>query len=424
MSCEIEIKRYQKLFELKKLYKNLCYEYFGWKDVPKSSFGRWLIELVSYHNLDPILPSSKEKIEFNPIYNEICEDFPVKISPPYVFIKNIEELVNYISKYIIGLDNILTKIEKEFENDKHYNKCNLIYKKISTLFDKNEDFKTAYSAFNDLKDECSKNLIKLLEPSVTQLCTQLYSKSFEYAIEISKMKPNKNENVSIKRVNHDMVVTYKNQSFKIPNSLYAKLKHADPKSIWIMYKRYTSLLIDERSTTLQAAVPHRLMNYMNEKFGVDFECFASPINRHFNHFCSAFKDTDRVFGSEGSFFDYYPKKGSFEANPPFSEYVMSKMVEHMEFLLDESKGPMSFIVFVPDWKDSVALKKLNASKFNCKDFLAKADEHAYRENTQTKEFKAVHDTHIFFLQNEEGNKMWKPTPKKIEDLLLSFSSVK
>lgn len=34
-------------------------------------------------------------------------------------------------------------------------------------------------------------------------------------------------------------------------------------------------------------------------------------------YCSAFWDTDRWFGSCGSFLDFHPTSGSFEVNPPF-----------------------------------------------------------------------------------------------------------
>ena len=47
------------------------------------------------------------------------------------------------------------------------------------------------------------------------------------------------------------------------------------------------------------------------------ECFASPLNCYCPRFCSAFPDTDSVFGSVGSFFDFEFVEGSFEANPPF-----------------------------------------------------------------------------------------------------------
>ena len=68
------------------------------------------------------------------------------------------------------------------------------------------------------------------------------------------------------------------------------------------------------------------------------ECFASPLNCYYPSFCSLFPDTDRFFGSYGSFFSFRPKHGSFEANPPFVPEVMLAAVRHAEALLTASEA--------------------------------------------------------------------------------------
>ena len=60
---------------------------------------------------------------------------------------------------------------------------------------------------------------------------------------------------------------------------------------------------------------------LNREAGAEAECFASPLNAYFANFCSAFVDTDRWFGSRGSFFDFAPREGSYECNPPFVDEV-------------------------------------------------------------------------------------------------------
>ena len=46
---------------------------------------------------------------------------------------------------------------------------------------------------------------------------------------------------------------------------------------------------------------------------VSAECFASPLNWQTQLYCSAFKDTDAWFGSQGSFFNFLPTEdGSYE----------------------------------------------------------------------------------------------------------------
>ena len=64
------------------------------------------------------------------------------------------------------------------------------------------------------------------------------------------------------------------------------------------------------------------------------------------------------------FLNFYPTSGSFEANPPFSDELMAAMVDHMESLLGETSEPLSFIVFIPDWRDppTEALIRLESSR--------------------------------------------------------------
>lgn len=50
---------------------------------------------------------------------------------------------------------------------------------------------------------------------------------------------------------------------------------------------------------LQGALPVPVFEALNKKFGVTFECFASPLNCYFKQFCSAFPDIDGFFGSRG-----------------------------------------------------------------------------------------------------------------------------
>jgi hypothetical protein len=61
---------------------------------------------------------------------------------------------------------------------------------------------------------------------------------------------------------------------------------------------------------------------------------------------------------------FYPVSGSFEANPPFSEELMEAMVNHFEALLSSTDSPLSFIVFIPDWRDppTPALVRMEKSK--------------------------------------------------------------
>ena len=56
------------------------------------------------------------------------------------------------------------------------------------------------------------------------------------------------------------------------------------------------------------------------------------------------------------------------------------MVDHLENVLSESVDPLSFIVFIPEWRDPSpeALTRLENSRFKQKQILIPKNEHEYR----------------------------------------------
>src|SRR5207253_2047205 len=125
-------------------------------------------------------------------------------------------------------------------------------------------------------------------------------------------------------------------------------------------------------------------------------------------------------GSIGNFFDYFPKTGSFECNPPFSETLMDNMVTHIENLLQSSDQPLNFIIILPDWKDASANIRLSKSKYLREQAIAEARKHEYRDINQEMHFQAIHDSIIFILQNDAGFKLWKPNKNKLNGLIENF----
>jgi hypothetical protein len=129
-------------------------------------------------------------------------------------------------------------------------------------------------------------------------------------------------------------------------------------------------------------------------------------------YCSAFKDCDYWFGSEGSFFDFYPDKGgSFEVNPPFM--IHSTGVEdHLLRIFNSpacQKLALSFVLVYPSphfW-DSDVKKHAVYSKFQVKEVMLGSGEHWYykgdqHEQTRADPVPATHQTTVRILQNERG----------------------
>jgi hypothetical protein len=117
---------------------------------------------------------------------------------------------------------------------------------------------------------------------------------------------------------------------------------------------------------IQGAVPHYVFDALDGELAVRSECFASPLNCHFPSFCSAFPDTDAPFGSRGSFFEFAPLSGCFEANPPFVNATMLAMAKRLSTLLtaaEEAGGALLFFVIVPSWTDAYFFSLLADSRF-------------------------------------------------------------
>ena len=82
--------------------------------------------------------------------------------------------------------------------------------------------------------------------------------------------------------------------------------------------------------------------------------------------------------------EFRPHCGSFEANPPFCEELMDATIVHFEKLLEDTLEPLSFIVFLPEWREPPppALLKLEASRWKRRQLVVPALEHEYRHGFQ------------------------------------------
>jgi Phosphorylated CTD interacting factor 1 WW domain len=114
-------------------------------------------------------------------------------------------------------------------------------------------------------------------------------------------------------------------------------------ALYNLLARYNALL----GHGMQCALPEDVFQVLHKWVQTNFECFASPLNCRYSSYCSAFPDTDTVFGSKGSFFDFYPSRGSYEVNPPFIESVMTAAVQHAHSLLEKSSDALSFVFIMP-----------------------------------------------------------------------------
>jgi len=205
--------------------------------------------------------------------------------------------------------------------------------------------------------------------------------------------------------------------------------------VWRLLARYTAI----GGAGFQAAVGDDGFTVLADKLDVNFEAFASPLNCRFETgFCSAFPDTDAPFGSKGSFLNFWPTTGHFEANPPFVPEIMSEMVVHIDELLEksqqkgpfksggvESEAPLSFVVLVPKWEKVKAWEQLCGSKWLVRKLTIDAAKHGFFDGSQHESSSVYRpssfDSGIFFLQNEAGKAKWPATDEVIEEFCAAMA---
>uniref|UniRef100_A0A8C7C9C4 mRNA (2'-O-methyladenosine-N(6)-)-methyltransferase n=1 Tax=Oncorhynchus kisutch TaxID=8019 RepID=A0A8C7C9C4_ONCKI len=467
---EMELQRAQLTTKLRQHYHELCYQREG-IEPPRESFNRWLLERkVLDKGPDPLLPSECDPIISPSMFREVMNDIPIRLSR----IKYKEEARKLLFKYAEAAKKMIdsrnaTPDSRKVVKWNAEDTMNWLRRDHSAS---KEDY---MERLEHLRKQCGPHVAAVAKDSVEGICTKIYHISAEYVRRIHQAHQTllKDCNVSDPEAadvqdrlvycypirlalpspaqprvelhfeNDIACLRYKGEMVKVNRSYFTKLELLyryssidDPRfekflsRVWCLIKRYLVMFgagVNE-GTGLQGALPVPVFEALNKQFGVTFECFASPLNSYFKQFCSAFPDTDGFFGSRGPFLNFSPASGSFEANPPFSEELMDAMVTHFEKLLEKSSEPLSFIIFVPEWRDPLtpALHRMETSAFRRHQMSVPAFEHEYRSGSQhicKKEemyYKAVHGTVVIFLQNAAGFAKWEPTPERIQELLAAY----
>lgn len=479
-----EKSRFQELLELRAHYETLLNTNLGWTRSPKESFNRWLFERSARPSVagasstvDPLLLGIKTP-EISPVMKrEIMEDLPVKISPPIKFISDIKTARQHLSIFISSSLSLLSRLKAnplsapELWSDEE--KCAEKLRELESWQKARapSDFTlaTTLSKIHEVRQAVCPFLAHVAEPVVNAICismgeamqqaahkvqlgSQIGATSFEGSKSDGKLSPaNPQQGAQAPKDDSDAVVTrdggehahtlmlvHLDCQVQITKArlaslqtLFSSLAPADQHTafllhVWRMILRYQAVFGPGRfeGGGLHAAIPSAVFQCLQDRLGVTVECFASPLNATLSQYCSMFPDTDAVFGSKGSFFDFEPTEGSFEANPPFVEEILVLMIERMAMLLDKASGPMSFCVFLASWTDTPAWPLLQHSPFMRREISLPAREHVYvsgHQHLNPAVFDAVHSSTVFVLQNDAGAALWPASVAFERDLREAFS---
>jgi len=470
---EVEVLRFQLMCKLRQSYQEMCHSREG-IDAPKESFNRWLLERKTIdQGTDTLFPSYCFPEISMAMYRELINDIPIKLIRP----KYTGEARKQLSKYCEAARKMIETRGATSEGRKivKWNVEDTLQWLRRTVGASYEDFQDRLA---HLKNQCQPHITEAAKGSVEGICRKMYNLSCDYAAKVKEKNQELlaeggiDEHSAKNTAPHERNVwcypiqfalpcpvlptvdfvqdkdktylRYKQDTVHINNLYFNKLEQlyrygcADDRKFeyflsrcYILIKRYNAYfgnIVSGEGAQNQGALPVPVLECLNKQFGVTIECFASPFNSYFRQFCSAFADVDSYFGSRGPILEFKPRVGSFEANPPFCEELMDQVIIHFERLLEDSLEPLSFIVFLPEWRDPTppALLKLEASRWKRKQVVVPAMEHDYRHGFQhvvpkpEVSLKSSHGTMIVWLQNDHGYQRWGPTEDRVDALLDAF----
>lgn len=476
---EVELLRGQLMSKLRQQYIEMCKSREN-LEAPKQSLNRWLLERKLHDKgPDPLFPSACLNEISKAMYHEIMNDIPIRLSRT-IF---PGEARKQLSKYAEAAKKMIESRTASPESRKIV-KWNVedtftwIRRTLTASFDDYQD------RLHHLRQQCQPHLTEAAKSSVEGICHKVYVTSVESAKKsqermselvkeqaIRELTTPPRLSTPIKKVYcypihliqptlklpavqffHDkdtVILRYKNDAQKIRTLYLQKLEQlyryncSDDRKfdlfttrVWCLLRRYNSFMgnppgnLNEENTCF-SSLPLSVYDCLRKQFEVTFEAFASPLDCFFRQYCSPFPDTDSYFGSRGSFFTFHPISGSFSVHPPIQEDLMDATIDHIERCLHSSQDPLSFIIFLPDWKNPIpkAVNRIDSSRFKRKHISLEPFEHefkiAYQHildplKVETACIRSSRQTLIAFLQNDAGFLRWGPTPDRVEALIESF----
>lgn len=434
-SPDIECQLATKINYLRQSFKINCLRLLNVKH-PGDAFDRWIfnqLTVANTQNNNPIttfLKAPQLATESRVLKRELFKLVPAPLYLSWNARNSLAAIKKLIATYIQKGNQWLLVFEQEnndLKDDVTFNQLKQRMIHLGNWLTKNLSLSVTRKKLTGLQH--SSMFHHLFASRIHFICQNLTDTA--HTIINVKIKSTINCSVKIAILSDKVNVCYQNDCFTINLDVYQKLKrlyqlnktnneHSFVQSLYTLLRRYETLFGKGETIQFHAAVTPTLFQFLTVHFKVHHECFASPLNCYYDSYNSAFIDTDGPFGSNGSFFDFYPTNGSFQVNPPYTEEVILETAKHIIQLLSVKESALSFIVFVPNWTEplSEGLFLMNNSSFNVTEFILAGNNHQYvKGNSQklstNKYFTAPFDTKVYFLQNDAGVRKWPVTHQKI-----------
>jgi len=192
----------------------------------------------------------------------------------------------------------------------------------------------------------SKAIKTMKEFNLPKLCNEACDEIKEYESKKQNYKIYKKEDYIIYKSEDEMVEVL------CPGHIYKKLKKSFNEDMKYFLEKVFCVML--RYETLsgkshQFAMETKFKDALRKEYNVNIELFGSPINFYYDYFGSLFYDTDKYFGSLGSFYNININEGFIIANPPYEELLLDKMVQKFIKNIKKENKPISISFGLPKW---------------------------------------------------------------------------
>lgn len=260
-----------------------------------------------------------------------------------------------------------------------------------------------------------------------QLLKLLSSANYKYMKITQELQNNRNKPAYFSDIACTLLVTdsenyiirYRGYSKVINFKRYARLiRNYDrpfPFDIVRMLLRYA--LFD--MSNQQWSIGISLYDEISAQLDIGFEMFASPLNFNMNMFCSLFLDTDKTFGSVGSFYNLTVDKllnlglrGVFY-NPPYLPLLMSQTTRMCIGILDkmrESAIDFTVVSFLPNWADAEYIQQFLGSRYTVFHQVVPKGQYVLHEKDRGKLIRGTFDLLFIVMNSQVG--AWDDTRRQ------------